>query len=84
MRNLGVHEWNVQCMYSNAKRRVRVNNSFSNEFEVEVGAHQSSVPRHLLFIIVLEALSCELRKVCPWEFLYTDDLVIMAESEEEL
>ena len=38
----------------------------------------------LLFIIVMEALSIEFRTGCPWELLYADDLVIVAESLEEL
>ena len=38
----------------------------------------------LLFIIVLEALSREFRTGCPWELLYADDLMIGAESMEEL
>ena len=38
----------------------------------------------LLFIIVLEALSREFRTGCPWELLYADDLMISAESMEEL
>ena len=40
----------------------------------------------LLFIIVLEALSREFRTGCPWELLYTDDLMISAGfmSMEEL
>ena len=34
----------------------------------------------LLFILVLEALSREFRIGVPWELLYADDLVIVAES----
>ena len=37
----------------------------------------------LLFILVLEALSREFRTGVPWELLYADDLVIMADSLEE-
>ena len=36
------------------------------------------------FIIVLEALSREFRTGCPWKLLYVDDLMISAESMEEL
>ena len=36
-----------------------------------------------LFIIVPEALSHELRCGVPWEALYADDLVVIAESLEE-
>ena len=49
--------------------------------EVKVGVHQGSVLCPILFIIVLEALSLEFRSGVPWEDLYADDLVIIAESE---
>ena len=50
---------------------------------MKVGVHQGSVLSPLLFIIVLEALSGEFRAGVPWEDLYTDDLVIIADSLEE-
>ena len=53
------------------------------KFEVKVGVHQGSVLSPLFFIIVLEALSQEFRSGVPWEDLYADDLVIIAESLEE-
>ena len=83
---LGVEEWIVrlvQGMYANARSRVRVGEGFSKEFEVKVGVHQGSVLSPLLFIIVLEALSREFRAGVPWEDLYADDLVIIADSLEE-
>ena len=70
----------VQGMYSNARSRVHVGEGYSEEFEVKVGVHQSSVLSPLLFIIVLEALLCEFHCAVPWEDLYADDLVIIAES----
>ncbi|XP_057307369.1 uncharacterized protein LOC130645400 [Hydractinia symbiolongicarpus] len=87
MRKLGVDEWlvtMVQSMYSNARSCVRINDSLSDEFSVNVGVHQGSVLSPLLFILVLEALSMEFRTGCPWELLYADDLVLIAESMEEL
>ena len=78
-RKLGV----VQGMYSNARSSVRVGEGYSEEFEVKVGVHQGSALGPLLFIIVLEALSREFRCGVPWEDLYADDLVIIAESLEE-
>ena len=74
----------VQSMYHNVRSRVRVNGEFSDEFEVKVGVHQGSVLSPLLFIMVLEALSQEFLTGCPWELLYADDLVIVAESLDEL
>ena len=70
-------------MYANAQSRVRVGEGFSKEFEVKVGVHQGSVLSPLLFIIVLEAFSREFRAGVPWEDLYADDLVIIADSLEE-
>ena len=51
--------------------------------EVKVSVHQGSVLSPLLFIIVLEALSREFHCGVPWEDLYAEDLVIIAESLEE-
>ena len=64
---------------------VRVDRQFSSdEFNIKVGVHQGAVMSPLLFIIVMEALSREFRVGCPWELLYTDDLVLMAETLEDL
>ena len=73
----------VQGMYANARSRVRVGEGYSEEFKVKVGVHQGSVLSPLLFNIVLEALSPEFRSGVRWEDLYTDDLVMIAESLEE-
>ena len=86
LRKLGVDEWIVrlvQGMYSNARRRVRVGEGYSEELEVKIGVHHGSVLSTLLFIIVLEALSLEFRCGVPWEDPYADDFVIIAESLEE-
>ena len=73
----------VLGMYANVRSLVRVGEGFSQEFEVKVGVHQGSVLSPLLFIIVLEDLSLEFRAGVPWEDLYADDLVIIADSLEE-
>ena len=87
MRKVGVEEWLirlVQSMYTNARSRVRVDDTYSDDFSVKVGVHQGSVLSPLLFIIVLEALSKEFRTGCPWELLYADDLVIVDETMEKV
>ena len=73
----------VQGMYTNVQSRVRVGQGFSQEFGVKVWVHQGSVLSPLLFIIVLEALSREFWAGVPWEDLYADDHVIIADSLEE-
>ena len=86
MRKLGIDELLVrlvQSMYKDVRSKVRVGDGYSEEFGVGVGVHQGSVLSPLLFI-VLEALSREFRTGCPCELLYADDLMISAESMEEL
>ena len=73
LRKLGVEEWIarlVQGMYANARSLVRVGEGYSEEFEKKVGVHQGLVLSLLLFIILLEALSCEFHSGVPWENLY--------------
>ena len=87
MRKLKIDEYVIQIvksMYDDAESKIRIANSYSNPVNVSVGVHQGSVLSPLLFIIVIEALSRESRIGCPWELLYADDLVIVAESLEKL
>jgi len=37
-----------------------------------------------LFVIVMKTISREFRVALPWELLYADDLVVIAETEENL
>jgi len=71
-------------MYTGAKTVVRTVNGNSSNFEVKVGMHQGSALSPLLFVIVMEAISREFRVALPWELLYADDLVVIAETEEDL
>ena len=87
LRQAGVEEWIVtviKAMYSSASTAVKLQDCESSEFEVKVGVHQGSVLSPLLFIIVLEELAKSFREGLPWELLYADDLVLLAESEERL
>jgi len=55
-----------------------------NSFEVKVGMHQSSALSPLLFVIVMEALSREFKVALTWQLLYTDDLAVIAQTEDDL
>ena len=70
-------------MYANERSHVLVGEGYSKEFKVKFSVHQDSVLSLLLFIIVLEALSCKFRSGFPWEDLFAGDLGIIAESFEE-
>ena len=88
LRELGVEEHVVsviQTMYSKASTVVKLGAGERRKFEVRVGVHQGSVLSPLLFIAVLEAISRRFDKQgLPYELLYADDLVIIAETKEEL
>jgi len=46
--------------------------------------HQGTALSHLLLVILMEALSREFTVALLWELLYTDDLVVIAETEDDL
>ena len=68
--------------YTGAKTVVRIVYGNSSGFEVKVGMHQGSALSPLLFVIVMEAISREFRVALPWDLLYADDLVVIAETED--
>jgi len=87
MRKLGVEEWLVSAvmsMYTGAKTVVRTVYGNISGFEAKVGMHQGSTLSALLFVIVMEAISREFRVALPLDLLYADDLVVIAETEEDL
>ena len=63
---------------------VRTKHGNGEEFEVKVGVYQGLFLSPLLFACVMEALTQEVREGMPWELLYADNLVLIAESTEEL
>ena len=71
-------------MYKGAKTRVKAGDGYSEEFDVGVSVHQGLVLSPFLFSIVLDVLSEDGKKGALYELLYADDLVLMAETMEEL
>jgi len=88
MHKLGVEEWLVSAaisMYTVAKTVVRTVSGNSNGFEVKVSMlNLGSALSPLLFVMVTEAFSREFRVALSWELLYADDLVVIAETEDDL
>ena len=73
----------IKGMYCKPQSRVRVNGQYSEEFGVGVGVHQGSPLSLLLFILKLMALLREFRTGVLWELLYTDELVLIVDTQEE-
>ena len=69
---------------SKAKTVVKTNHSLSEKFEVKVDVHQGSILSAFLFVIVMEALTREIREGLPRKILYGDDLMLVVESMESL
>jgi len=87
LRYVGVEEWIVnviKSMYDGVTTSVKMNGEESETFEVKVGLHQGSVLSPILFNIVMQAIADNFKKGLPWELLYADDLVLLAESRVEL
>jgi hypothetical protein len=78
----------VKALYEGSVSTVRVamGSGFrtGREFEVDVGVHQGSVLSPLLFVVVVDELTRQVRTGVPWELLFADDLGLMAETREEL
>jgi len=70
-------------MSTQVKTVVRTVYGNSKGFEVKAGMHQGSALCPLITVIVMEAISREFRVVLTWELLYVDNLVVIAETEEE-
>jgi len=83
MCKLGVEErlvLAVTSIYTGAKTVVRTVYGNSNSFEVKVSMHQGSALSPLLFVIVME----EFRVALPWKLFYADDLVVIAETRDDI
>jgi len=85
MHKFGVEECLVSAvmsMYTDAKTVVRTVYGYSNCFKVDM--HQESALSPLLFVTVTKVLSREFRVALSWEMLYADDLVVIAETKDDL
>jgi hypothetical protein len=87
LRKKGVNErlvGAVMRLYEGAKTKVKVGKGMSEAFNVKVGVHQGSVLSPFLFAIVMDVVCGDIMEGLLFEILYADDLVLMADSMEEL
>ncbi|KAK3529495.1 hypothetical protein QTP70_031738 [Hemibagrus guttatus] len=87
MRKSGVAEKYVrvvQDMYERSRTVVRCAVGQREDFKVEVGLHQGSALSPILFAIVMDQLSEEVRQESPWTMMFADDIVICSESREQV
>ena len=74
----------VTSLFVGGKTNVKVGTHLSKELEVNVGVHQGSVLSPLLFAIVVDVVTNEIKEGMLQEILCVDDIVLIAESMAEL
>ena len=74
----------VMNLYNNSTSQVRFAGGLSDNFPIGVGVHQGSALSPLLFKIVMEEATKAASQGDPWELLYADDLVLTANSRQEV
>ncbi|KAD4177984.1 hypothetical protein E3N88_26575 [Mikania micrantha] len=74
----------IKDTYAAAKTSVKAPVGDTDFFPVEVGLHQGSTLSPFLFAGILDELSRYIQAHIPWCMLFADDIVLVAETKEEL
>ena len=74
----------VQECYKNVTTRVRSTVGTTDSFHVEVGLHQGSALSPLLFNIVFDVITENVREEPPWCVFYADDIVLVTDRKRKL
>ena len=74
----------IMPLYQSPKSEVKVAGVLTEKFPIGDGVHQGSVMSPILFIILIKEAKKEYRNVDTWELLCADDLMIRAESKDEV
>ena len=74
----------VQDMYEGSETVVRCAVGTTESFKVKVGLHQRSALSPLLFAVIMDRLTDEVRREPPWTMLFADDIVICEETRKEV
>ena len=74
----------IKEMYKDCMTTVRTTSGCTEEIAIKVGLHQGSALSPLLFIIIMDVISEDIREDTPWAMLFADDLVLCDGSREEL
>lgn len=71
-------------LYAESRTKIKSTAGLSDEFQVNVGVSQGSTISPLLFILVLNHLTSHLMRDSIWSLLFADDIVLVANTAEEL
>ena len=70
--------------YKGSETMVRCPIEANESFKVKVRLHQGSALSPLLFAMIMDKLTDELRRETLWKMLFADDIVICKETSEEV
>ena len=74
----------IMEMYTTIETSVKVDYTRSESFDVKVGVHQGSILRTLLFVLVMNEVTKDIREEVMKEMLYADDTVLVSDNWEEV
>ena len=74
----------IMEMYTNIETSVKVEYTRLESFDVKVGVHQGSILSPLLFVLVMDEVTKDIREGVVKEMLYADDIVLVDDNWEEV
>ena len=74
----------IQDMYQGCKTVVRSAAGESNSFGVEVGLLQGSALSPYLFLLLMDVLTEDVRKVVPGSIMFADDIVLCGDDDTDM
>ena len=74
----------IMEMYTNIETSVKVEYTRSESFDVKVGVHQGSILSPLLFALVINEVTKDIREGVVKEMLHADDIVLVGDNWEEV
>ena len=87
LRRKGVLEREIKVimkMYTTIETSVKVEYTRSELFDVKVRVHQGSILSPLLFALVMDEVTKNIREEVVKEMLYADDIVLVSDNWEEV
>ena len=74
----------IMEMYTNIETSVKVEYTRSEPFDVKDGVHQGSILSSLLFALVMDEVTQNIREGVVKEMLYADNLVLVGDNWKEV